>query len=1190
MHEQLRREIFSIFTSLTLIFQYVLGIFLHLPAPVYAANPSADLDQWGNEAPVGWQDGALNGNQADYFEGDSVPYRLKFGNLSVGSSYWVTIEWDTTKGNDPNGKHALDYLTSFNATETTDPCSGIIGCGSPDTEAIPDDPNSSVTQVPGNFTLYNGVITGLSPYTMSGSYTGTSSTSITISFTPSVSDPVLAWGGHIGSQVDWGVGNSAVGISGSPYHMRLINLGLTGEGGSGGNQDRALSAAAIIPPGYLTIAKDVVPDDASQWDFQVTGPDGYSSGTTLGDGSSTVFIVNPGAYTASETTSPSYSTSVSCDTGESGSSSVDVDISSEEFVTCTFVNTIENGSITVDKVVFPSESTQSFDFTLSGVDPDSATLTGADAPHTFSNLLPGTYSLTEEAVEGWDLTDAYCNDGSVLNEINISAGENISCTFINTQRGQIVVEKVTVPSGSSEEFTFNPSWGLGFSLTDGGSETSAYLEPGTYSVSEDLDEDWLTSISCSDESDPSLIDLSAGETVTCTFTNYKLPTLTVVKSLFTDDGGDETVEDFDLYLDGDPAIWGTSYILGVGEHNFFELDPEGYAPSFSEGCEGGSVSLEYGDETVCTITNDDIAPQLTVIKHVVNDDGGAAVAGDFTMNVSGTDVSNSSFPGDENGTTVTLDAGSYSVTENDLSGYSDSYSADCSGTIDIGQTKTCTITNDDQQSYVVVNKTVINENGGSAQPNDFLLTVDDEAAFDEVAVPVNPGLHIVGETNLPGYTAGSWGEDCGSNGEVTVALGETRTCTITNDDQPGTLHVVKVLPNDDGGTAIFEQFSFSVNDGDAVAFETDGQNDLTVNSGTYSIIETNPMTGYTLSYDNCSNVAIPNGGEATCIITNDDQPGTLIVQKIVDNEDGGDANGSDFYFQVNDGETTGPFLDDGALKEISVPQGTYTVTEESADGYGTSYDNCEEVFIPNGGSETCIVTNDDIAPTITLIKEVINDNGGTAEENDFGLTIGDASVDSDETLEVDANTSYTLDEAGLFGYEFVSISGEGCPEELGGSVTLNEGESLTCTITNDDVAPQLTVIKRVVNNSTGTAVAGDFTILVSGLGVSESVFAGNENGVTVTLDAGQYLVSELPAAGYTVSYSTDCDGTIGVGETKTCTVTNSDQDVLGEDTEEGEVLGTETLPQTGASFLGFALAFLALSLGVSFRRKSFSKR
>ena len=155
----------------------------------------------------------------------------------------------------------------------------------------------------------------------------------------------------------------------------------------------------------------------------------------------------------------------------------------------------------------------------------------------------------------------------------------------------------------------------------------------------------------------------------------------------------------------------------------------------------------------------------------------------------------------------------------------------------------------------------------------------------------------------------------------------------------------------------------------------------------------------------------------------------------------------------------------------------------------------------------------------------------------------------------------------------------------GEQLVLGLAEDVTCTITNDDIVPQLTVIKRVVNNSTGTAVAGDFTILVSGLGVSESVFAGNENGVTVTLDAGQYLVSELPAAGYTVSYSADCDGTIGVGETKTCTVTNSDQDVLGEDTEEGEVLGTE-LPDTGIPIINLLFSALAFEVGLYLRRRS----
>src|SRR3972149_4324919 len=132
MHDQLRREIFSIFSSLTILFQSILGVFSYLPAPAYAAA-SADLDQWGNEAPTGWQNGNLNANQADYFEGDSVAYRMKFADLSL-AAHSVTIGWDTTK----SGKHALDYLTSYNRTETTDPCSGGVGCSGPaSTFAIP---------------------------------------------------------------------------------------------------------------------------------------------------------------------------------------------------------------------------------------------------------------------------------------------------------------------------------------------------------------------------------------------------------------------------------------------------------------------------------------------------------------------------------------------------------------------------------------------------------------------------------------------------------------------------------------------------------------------------------------------------------------------------------------------------------------------------------------------------------------------------------------------------------------------------------------------------------------------------------------------------------------------------------------------------------------------------------------------
>jgi len=87
---------------------------------------------------------------------------------------------------------------------------------------------------------------------------------------------------------------------------------------------------------------------------------------------------------------------------------------------------------------------------------------------------------------------------------------------------------------------------------------------------------------------------------------------------------------------------------------------------------------------------------LNVIKHVINNNSGAAAAAAFTINVAGTtNISPSSFAGSETGVAVSLDAGSYSVTETGPAGYSESDSSGCSGTITAGQIKTCTITNDD---------------------------------------------------------------------------------------------------------------------------------------------------------------------------------------------------------------------------------------------------------------------------------------------------------------------------------------------------------------------------------------------------------------------------------------------------------------------------------------------------------------
>ena len=95
--------------------------------------------------------------------------------------------------------------------------------------------------------------------------------------------------------------------------------------------------------------------------------------------------------------------------------------------------------------------------------------------------------------------------------------------------------------------------------------------------------------------------------------------------------------------------------------------PSGYAATLSADCAG---TIAIGQTKTCTVTNNDVQPKLIVVKHVINDEGGTAVAGDFTMNVTGPSATPGSFPGTEApGTQVALNAGAYSVSEAAKAGY-----------------------------------------------------------------------------------------------------------------------------------------------------------------------------------------------------------------------------------------------------------------------------------------------------------------------------------------------------------------------------------------------------------------------------------------------------------------------------------------------------------------------------------------
>ena len=115
-----------------------------------------------------------------------------------------------------------------------------------------------------------------------------------------------------------------------------------------------------------------------------------------------------------------------------------------------------------------------------------------------------------------------------------------------------------------------------------------------------------------------------------------------------------------------------------------------------------------------------------------------------------------------------------------------------------------------------------------------------------------------------------------------------------------------------------------------------------------------------------------------------------------------------------------------------------------------------------GQHKTCTIVNDDRPATLTLVKQVVNDDGGTAQVSDFALFVSGQQVTSGVATDLAPGT-YAASEQNLPGYQAGSWGGD-CAAN--GSVGLALGEHKTCTIVNDDVCdptPSFAIWNATVN-------------------------------------------------------------------------------------------------------------------------------
>jgi hypothetical protein len=493
-HQNARKRGGTVLSALAVL---VLNAVMHAaPAVASPASPSATLFQCANGSDRAtrtsgcstiadeWRNGSVSDAQSSFVEGDAVPYRMTFDDLATSGTHTVTIEWDTTTA----GKHAIDYLTTWNRTVTdANPCLGVSGCTFPGVLGtdytqfgIPADPQvtgAGITPAPGSFTFWGATVTDVSTYSGgSGFPTGDNSSSIVISFTASIANPVLAWGGHIATRQDWGVNNSFVGSAGA-YNMR--GRGLDDSGVIG---DASLSTGAVALAASITITEDATPDGSTSFAF--TGsPSPLTAFSLVDDGTSanTTFFGSPdgGTFTVSETPIPSgwafdaVTCATTIDNGGSATpsgTSVTIVLQEDESWTCTYTNHAIS-STTLSITTTAQEAGYSavgdvihYDITATNTGNVSQELTVADSqvsnlsctPANGSSLEPGaslscsaSHTIIQADLDAGTFYDQACVDATGATEAcddvtspgtqnPLMAIEKGSTTTVITAAGQVV--------------------------------------------------------------------------------------------------------------------------------------------------------------------------------------------------------------------------------------------------------------------------------------------------------------------------------------------------------------------------------------------------------------------------------------------------------------------------------------------------------------------------------------------------------------------------------------------------------------------------------------------------------------------------------------------------------------------------------------------------------------------------------
>ncbi|MBO1268557.1 DUF11 domain-containing protein [Arthrobacter cavernae] len=501
----------------------------------------------------------------------------------------------------------------------------------------------------------------------------------------------------------------------------------------------------------------------------------------------------------------------------------------------------------------------------------------------------------------------------------------------------------------------------------------------------------------------------------------------------------------------------------------------GASLTYQGGALSGSIVVPKAatEDIVCRWTNQAGRGTIVIVKNVEGADGTFDFSGNWADPATGTPVNNfqlTTVGGTTSrtwtGVVVPKDGSPLTVTEMDPTPGYDGTNLVCAGnlagdtssvqglvgTIDLdpGETVTCTYTNTQRSTIVIVKDAVPDDDQdftfnatGSPLPPSFILDDDADATrsntFTSALLPAKQP-YTVNEVTVPGWTLDLATSACSNQAAVTAngvsltpAPGQTITCTFVNRAAPGAIQVTKSVE----GVADDHAWSFGIAISPVEAGVTspqeasgtgDGSDTVTfqplVLNKQYTITEEEPAAGWTQGETTCSTGADENPQLAGFQVTIT-QPGQLITCSLVNTAAPGDVEVTktvtgvlpDFAWSipftvspVPDGETgtknattADPTVGWGSL----LTGESYTVTEQLPAGWtggaitctvthadGTTEVVGNTIVVEAGDSIACAVTNAVLPGELTIVKTAVGGNGSF----DFTITGAENGVETQETI------------------------------------------------------------------------------------------------------------------------------------------------------------------------------------------------